>query len=434
MSNDKFIQNYENNVKKARKHFLKDKDSNKINRTNISFLISLIPILLSLLTLLLFSYNFIILIVALILLIASSTIIALLKKNFNLEENEYLFEIRKQGFFSVKAYENKLYKLVFSDKGYYKEIMQDLINEYKITKDKAYFIEDLRKNTYLVYNNEEKQEILIINDNLKDTPKVNRIALEHIRYYRDDAINNRVILKTDNDELYYTPKSKEVFDAIFPKKEINEIEEYNPKLYINDFERFMNRIKRKENDKKEKALSLKNKYLKVINTLVLLEIMFIILAYIYKDFSLPINIIYTVVLVALSIYLYLFYSIKNIYIKNDKEYIEYLNSDKDNQDRFKELKLALKIPDKVEKIYSDEGAEFLVWNNAGYFHLFLNLIYFNTIYIVVKITDIEYYKKEKDYCELKLKDNTFKFEENSIKVLAKLLPNKDYDWIKGIIK
>ena len=118
-------------------------------------------------------------------------------------------------------------------------------------------------------------------------------------------------------------------------------------------------------------------------------------------------------------------------MKNDKDYILYLNNNKDCQDKFAELKLALNIPNEVQKIYSDEGAEFLAWNNEGYFHLFLNLIYFDVIYLSVKIADVDYYKIEDNYCILKIKGKKYSFTKEAKDKFSRLLPNKEYNWVKG---
>ena len=157
-----------------------------------------------------------------------------------------------------------------------------------------------------------------------------------------------------------------------------------------------------------------------------------ILSTIYKEYHKVLNIIHIVLLVATNHYLLQYLQVKHIFIKDDNEYIKYLNNNKDCQDKFAELKLALNIPREIEKIYSDEGAEFLVWDNGGYFHLFLNLIYFDVIYISVKITDVDYYKEDNNLCELKIKGKNYYFTLDSIKVFSKLLPNKDYNWIKGL--
>ena len=323
--------------------------------------------------------------------IITSIILATIKKTNNIIESKYELEIRKLGYLTINKYESIIKEVIFGKDGYYASILQNLINKYKIEKVNAYEIRDYKDRTYLLCNNKDKDEIYIINNNLKDTPKINKLKYSNIRYYRNDTQNNRIILKTDLEELYYRVEAKAIFDKVIPEKDIENQKETNPSEYINDFERFMKEIKDKDLIKKETSLKLKKEVKNKLNTLIILEMIIIIVSYIYKDYLNIIFIIYLILLIFINKYLIDLLSIKNVYIKSDQEYIKTLNNNLDCQNKFKELKLALNIPEKVYKIYSDEGAEFLIWNNDGYFHLFLNLIYFNVIYLSVRIQDIDYY-------------------------------------------
>ena len=433
---EKFIELYEKEIKYSRKKYYKSviNEGLSSDKTSITYyLINYIPLILSILICLIGNFSIITLIISLLLLILLSTLISFIKKLFNLNENLYFIDIMKQGYFSVDKYEKDLEKYVTGPDGYYKEVLQKLINDYKITKEDTYTIEDTRGNEYILHNNNAKDEIYIINNNLKDLPKVNRLKYSNIRYYRMDDINNRLILKTDLDELYYKVDSEIAFDNIIKNKKIKDQADYKPEDYINDFERYVNKIKNKELRIQQDNDIKKNNYLKKTGLLVILEILLIILSYFYKDYKVIVGIVHFCIMFGINYYLIKYYLIKNIYIKSDNEYIAYLNNDKECLDRFKELKLALRIPKEIDKIYSDEGAEFLCWNNGGYFHLFLNLVYFNAIYISVKISDVEYYKLEDNVCIIKVKDKTYTFNKDSKKIFDKLLPNKDYNWIHGIL-
>ena len=433
---EKFIETYENKIKKIRKHYYKNKvieglEDKKYNQY-ISF-VNFVPLVLSILVILIGGVNNTSMIIALILLIVAIIILSIIKKVYKLYESSYELEIKKYGYFSIDKYEKDIKKYITGPNGYYKELLQKYIKDYKITKEDTYTIEDTRGNECILHNNKDKDEIYIINNNLKEIPKVIKLKYSNIRYYREDTTNNRLLLKTDLDELYYDLDSKVAFDKIIKSKYINNEPDYNPENYINDFERYINRIKNKDIRSNDTNIDLKRDSLRKTFLLVILAILFIVLVYFIDDYQLIFAILFIITLVGISMYLTRYLSIKNVYIKTDNEYLEYLNKDKDCQDKFKELKLALRIPKEVEKIYSDEGAEFLCWDNGGYFHLFLNVIYFNVIYISVKIKDIEYYKVEDKHCTIKLKDKEYSFDEEAKKTFDKLLPNKDYDWIHGII-
>ena len=284
----------------------------------------------------------------------------------------------------------------------------------------------------MLHDNKEKDEIYIINDNLKDLPRITKIKEGNIRYYRHDNRNNRIIFKTDLDEWYYIEDNEKIFDEIIPDKKIETKQEFKPNDYISDFERFMKVIKDKDYAKKDEHKKIKQQNKNNFFLILILIIILLVFSYLYKEFKMILNIIFIILLIAENKFFRTYLQVKNIGIRSDNEYVKYLNNNKDCQDKFTELKLALNIPKQVDKIYSDEGAEFLIWDNAGYFHLFLNLIYFNVIYISVKIEDIEYYKQEGKYCELKIKDQTYLFTSEAKKYFDKLLPNKDYNWIKGL--
>ena len=335
------------------------------------------------------------------------------------------------GFLSINQYEKNIKKFITGENGYYKEVLQNLISTNNFTKENIYNLKDLKGRTYIIRNNEQNNELYIINNNLKDLPTLTKLKYDNIRYYRLDKNNNRIILKTDMDEWYYEKENEIVFKNLIPNKSISSENVTKKEEYINDFKRYMSRIKNKdiiknnENDK----IKANNKSKAIL--LIILEIIIILLLNLYIDYKLWLSIFYVIILIGINHYLQKYLQIKNNTMKNDKDYILYLNNNKDCQDKFAELKLALNIPNEVQKIYSDEGAEFLAWNNEGYFHLFLNLIYFDVIYLSVKIADVDYYKIEDNYCILKIKGKKYSFTKEAKDKFSRLLPNKEYNWVKG---
>ena len=430
-----FIDTYEKKVKELRDNYYKNKIKNGLGDNILIksiIVINYLPLVLSIILCIVGKFSLKSKIVATIFLLISSYFLAIIKKKYNILESKYESTIRKMGFLSINQYEKNIAKYITGKNGYYAETLQKIITDNKITEDKMFEVKDLKDRTYLLYDNKEKDELFIINNNLKDIPRLVKIKYSNIRYYRHDKLNNRIILKTDLDEWYYKEDSKTIFAKIMPDKKIETINSFKPDEYINDFEKYMKEIKEEDIIKKEENIKIKNTIKSKLLPLLLLLIIFMILSTIYKEYHKVLNIIHIVLLVATNHHLLQYLQVKNIFIKDDNEYIKYLNNNKDCQDKFAELKLALNIPREIEKIYSDEGAEFLVWDNGGYFHLFLNLIYFDVIYISVKITDVDYYKEDNNLCELKIKGKNYYFTLDSIKVFSKLLPNKDYNWIKGL--
>ena len=431
---EKFINTYENIIKPLREDYYKNKVKQGLvdNVFNKSlFIINLAPIIMAIFLCTFGQFTLKSTIITLLFLLISNIFISTIKKQYNIYESNYELEIRKMGFLSINQYEKNIKKFITGENGYYKEVLQNLISTNNFTKENIYNLKDLKGRTYIIRNNEQNNELYIINNNLKDLPTLTKLKYDNIRYYRLDKNNNRVILKTDMDEWYYEKDNEIVFKNLIPNKSIASENVTKKEEYINDFKRYMSRIKNKdiiknnENDK----IKANNKSKAIL--LIILEIILILLLNLYIDYKSWLSIFYVIILIGINHYLQKYLQIKNNTMKNDKDYILYLNNNKDCQDKFAELKLALNIPNEVQKIYSDEGAEFLTWNNEGYFHLFLNLIYFDVIYLSVKIADVDYYKIEDNYCILKIKGKKYSFTKEAKDKFSRLLPNKEYNWVKG---
>ena len=431
---EKFINTYENIIKPLREDYYKNKVKQGLvdNVFNKSlFIINLAPIIIAIFLCTFGQFTLKSTIITLLFLLISNIFISTIKKQYNIYESNYELEIRKMGFLSINQYEKNIKKFITGENGYYKEVLQNLINTNNFTKENIYNLKDLKGRTYIIRNNEQNNELYIINNDLKDLPTLTKLKYDNIRYYRLDKNNNRIILKTDMDEWYYEKENEIVFKNLIPNKSIASENVTKKEEYINDFKRYMSRIKNKDiikNNENEK-IKANNKSKAIL--LIILEIILILLLNLYTDYKLWLSIFYIIILIGINHYLLKYLQIKNNTVKSDKDYILYLNNNKDCQDKFAELKLALNIPNEVQKIYSDEGAEFLTWNNEGYFHLFLNLIYFDVIYLSVKIADVDYYKIEDNYCILKIKGKKYSFTKEAEDKFSKLLPNKEYNWVKG---
>ena len=434
-SKESFIKTYEKEIKPLREEYYKSQIIKGLNKSILQKYIKIInniPLVLTIIICIIGKFSIKSKIVAIVFIIVISYLLSIIKQKNNIIETNYASEIRKLGFLSISQYEKNIEKYITGENGYYAEVLNNLINKNNFVKEDTYEVKDLKGNTYLIYDNKNNSELMMINNSLKELPKLTRIKDVNIRYYRKDPINNRIIFKTDLAEWYYNINSEPVFRTIIPEKKIEEVSEFNVAEYVSDFERFIQKYKEKDSIETEKNLKerkdLRNKLASII-TLLIISIVF---SFIYKEYKGVLDLIYILLILITNSYLIKISKIRGNIVKNENEYIKYINHNKDCQDRFAELKLALNIPKETEKIYSDEGAEFLVWNNARYFHLFLNLIYFKIIYISVKINDVDYYKIEGEYCELKIKGQKYIFKKEAKNTFDKLLPNKDYDWIKGL--
>lgn len=430
MNAKKFIKIYEREIKEYREEYYRNIILNN-NKTSNTYpvLTFLIPLVISALILVLSEFTILSYIISIITLISLNLLIYFLFTS-RIDKNEYLEAIRKYGYRSIEDYERKLKKYISGPEGYYNTLLLDLIEKYNINSSTK-VIRTTNNEEYFIWSNKNKDKIYLLNTQINHKPEAKIISVSNIRYFRVDPTNQNVIFKTHNELYTFKPETITVFNELIKNKRLENIKSFDPGTYINDYEIYMHKIKKNmEKDyttKKEKFdASIHNTiYLLIAITLI------IVITNIIEDISNITNIINCFLLILLN------YSINGILnnivkenIKSDIQTIRELNNNPEYIHIFKELKYVLGINNNYDKVYTKEGAEYITWIANGYFHVFLNLIYFNSVYMAVKASDVKYYKVDKDSCDIKLKDKTLEFTKESQVVFSKLLPNKDYNWIK----
>ena len=221
---------------------------------------------------------------------------------------------------------------------------------------------------------------------------------------------------------------------ILKEKKLENIKTHTPEVYIDDFEIYMHQFKSNEEKENSEKIDKITIYLNRIIVLVICLVIGITLSNFLVDYKTLFQIINIGLLIITSTQLFNALSIKLSKGKSEREYLKELNNNPEIIARFEELKYVLGINNKYDRVYTKEGAEYITWLANGYFHVFLNLIYFNVVYMVVKMSDVTYYKKEKNECIIKLKNRTLTFKPEAEQVFKKILPNKDYNWLKGFPK
>lgn len=434
---EKFIRNYETKIKIARDnyyHNIAKQNSSTSNFSEKENLINFLPILISLLIFIIGEINIITFGLNIITIYLINYFISIYKKIKKINDNNYIKELHRIGFFSIEDYEQKLKEYITGPNGFYNQELKKIMENNNLNKSNTYTIIDIYGNKHFISVDNKNDKLLLINSSLNSLPKLKAINFSFIRYYRLDKKNNKVILKTDTEELFFSKDSHLIFDKLIKEKKFESKTSFDPADYINDFEMFMNKIKRdtqieEENYKKAKAEAFHN-----ISLLTALIIIIIIFYLIYYNYRTIIFIFYIITLIYINKNCRDFLSYNNKIPKTEEDYINKLNINHECINSFNELKLALNIPNNTFKIYSPEGACYLTWTSNGYFHIFLNLIYFNVVYMVVKLQDVHYYEVKENECIVKLKDKTLYFSKDAEETFKKILPNKDHAWIKGIIK
>ena len=292
-------------------------------------------------------------------------------------------------------------------------------------------IQLLNGDLYFIWTSPNQDKIYMFNSRSNSKPEIIEIRTSGIRYFRCDYTNNFIVLKTDIKDFYLKMESLDILNELIKEKKFENITGYDPEIYINDFELSMHKVKNEINSNNEESTQNKSYALSLSIVLLIACIFIIFIKLTLNKYILLLNLIEIIIFLILNSNIRTIISVSKTNNKDDSVYIDKINKMPECKNNFEELKIALGIKNTYDKVYTDEGACYLTWIANGYFHVFLNIIYFNVVYISVKVSDVIYYKLEKNECLIKLKDKTLHFTKDAINVFSKILPNKDYEWLKG---
>lgn len=427
----RFIETFERNIKYIRKEHYKKIATNPINE-NLLFIentIKLIPYIFSILLIIIFDFKPLAYFIAIISSVIYTIICEIyMTKTEMKEKNKYLREIKKLKYNTISEYEKDVKTIITGENGYYTKFLSKIKEENNIN-DKTPIITDKNGENFYIWTTKKHSNILLLNTSTNTKPEIIKYKISNIRYYRKDTSTKNMILNTDMDILIFKEESQLIFEDLIPEKKFENLKTFNPSDYINDFELFMHKQKSLIND----TPYIEDDKLNNSSTFLVISILTTIILLIIKSWLSNITITITSILVIL-IFIYNFQNIiscKKYHQKNNEEILNILSRDNEVIERFNELKISLGIKDKYENIYNNEGIRYQVWNTNGYFHIFLNEIYFNVLYMVIKTKDVKYFKQEDDICIIKLKNKTIEFRKDAIQTLEKLLPNKNFESVKN---
>lgn len=429
--NNKFINIHEKEIKEYRDEYYKNIILNSEKLTTTHPLITfIIPLLISLLILIVQEFSITGYILGIILLTISNIIIYIFYTS-HINKNEYLEAIRRHGYHSIEDYEDKLRKYITGPEGYYNTLLLDLIEKYNLNSSTKRII-TTKNEEYYIWNNTKKDKIYLLKTHSVAKPETIILPIANIRYFRVDPITKEVILKTDNDIYRFKEQYVTTFTEMIKEKRLENIKKFEPGIHIDDFEIYMHKVKKS----KERNNSLKReKFEQSINYSIYIVIALAIitaLGFMISSLVNISNIINCILLIGLNYFVITALNNQTKEVKKTEyEIIQELNNDPDCIEKFQELKYILGIRDTYDRVYTLEGAEYLTWVANGYFHVFLNMIYYNTVFMSIKSSDVKYYKTDYNSCDVKLKDKTLEFRKEADIVFRKILPNKDYNWIKS---
>ena len=430
MNNKRFIKLYEKEIKYYREEYYKNIIfNNKITYSNpvITFLI---PLIIGALILIILNFTIISYILSIITLILSNIFIHLIYTS-QITKNEYLEAIKKYGYHSIEEYEKKIRDFITGPNGYYNQLVLDLIEKHNINSSTKK-IRTIKNEEYYIWTSKNKDRIYLLNTYCNQKPEIKNIPISSIRYFRVEPITNHVILKTDNDIYTFKEETVTLFNELIKNKRLENLKTFEPAVHINDYEIYMHKVKK--NLEKDYTKKRENYHQAIHNSVYYIVGIAVLVAIstFFPAISNIVNVINCLLIILLNLSITKALNNKvDDNIKTDTETIKELNHNPENIEVFNELKHVLGISNSYDKVYTKEGAEYITWVANGYFHVFLNLIYFNTVYMAVKTSDVRYFRVDQNSCDIKLKDKTLEFTKEAKFVFTKLLPNKDYDWIKS---
>ncbi len=430
--NKNFIDKYENEIKEYRENYYKNliKNSKTPSKTPvISFY--LIPIFLFIIILLITDFSIIGYIISFLSVFATNYLLKYLSKVLNLEQsNEYLETLKRNGYHSIEEYEAKVKKYITGPNGYYQEELTNIINKYKLDNNTRKVV-STEGEEYFYWVNSSRDKMMLLNCKTNKKPEVKTFSVSNIRYYRIDNVKKSIIINTSTEVLSFKQEYIDIFTEFLKEKKLENLKSFTPATYIDDFEIYVHGIRSNDDKKNNQKVNKMSVYVSTISVLSIILCIIVALSYIIKDYSTICNIASIIILIIISSSLRSVLSLKIVNTKTDDDYLKQLNNDPECIERFTELKYVLGIKPNSDRVYTLEGAEYQTWLTNGYFHVFLNLIYFNIVYMSVKLSDVAYYKVEGNECIVKLKDKTLSFTKDAEEVFRKILPNKDYYWLKG---
>lgn len=433
----RWIENYEKYIIPLREEYYKNiiRQENYGTYKNTLFLLNYLPFIISIIVLLIGKFSILNYILGWMIIILGNIIIRVLAKFLHLENtNKYLIEVQKQGFFSIEDYESKIKEYITGPNGYYKQLLEEIKEKYNINDQTTRKIFTTDAEECYIWTNTKQDKINLLSTKTNKRPNIETIKLANIRYFRVDNEKKCIILKTDLKIYYFKPNALEILNEIMKNKRLENIKTFTPEVYINDFELFMHNTKKKLSSNNIYEVERFTKNMNIMILISILSVLTVGLTYLIPAYKTIMRILTILFFFAINNATKEITSYKAKKEWTEEEYIKVINNDSECINQFNELKYALGISNQYDKVYTPERACYLTWMANGYFHVFLNMIYFNVVYMAIKASDVRFYKVESNTCEIKLKDKTLIFTNDAAPIFAKLLPNKDYEWLKGYQK
>ena len=357
VNHKKFIDTYENKIKKYRQEYYNNILLEKNNyRKELYVILWLLPVLVAIIILLIGNFGLISHFIALFALILICIIVKIISKIYSIDNaNNYLNEIRKLGYFSIEDYEEKVRKYITGPNGYYDSLKNEIMNKYNISPDTRK-IQLINGDLYYIWTSSKQDKIFLFNSRSNSRPEIIEIRISGVRYFRCDYTNKFIVLKTETKDFYLKMESEDVLNEIIKEKKFENIIGYDPETYINDFELYMHNIKNELDDSGvQNTHSISNSLTYSIISL-LVMIFIIVLKNVLKKYIIIFNLMEIVILLVLNHNINIIISTNKGTYKSDKDYIEKINNMSKCKNSFEELKIALGIKNSYDKVYTDEGA------------------------------------------------------------------------------
>ena len=345
-------------------------------------------------------------------------------KNYQIM-NDYLSLLKRNGFNSIEEYENIFKNSIFGEGKYADSLLKHYIDEYKIDNDTV-VVTDMDKKKYYMWC--DQNYLYLLNTLPDDVSLLKKIRLNDVYYFRKTKIST--IIKCSMDVISLDIFAFDKINALLPEKKFENLTAFEPDKYISDYELYMHRFG--EIFTNEGYLNTSNLVFKLF-----LLVALSVVVYLINLFFGIINIFVCKLVIIGLVCIINYIGVKTTdfcsrgRITND-EIIDKAKKDVKVNEMFRELKVSLGVYDDYDKVYTNDNACYVCWVKNGYFHVFLDEIYFNSVYMVINLNDVEYYYLKDNEVLLKTKLKTLSFRKDAKPLFDKILPNKDYEWLKGL--
>lgn len=345
------------------------------------------------------------------------------RKDNQLFLDEYKKKLHSLGYLTIDEYEDDLEEFLTGPEGLFHEELVKLIHEYDIDTEHIDFAYSQSGNKNYIWSNNDF--LYMLDTDLYSRPQVVKIPISNILYYRVDYTNHLLVIKTYNEEFYFEESSIVIFSKYLKGKEYSINNLIDPDTALSDYRAFMYGIKNVLESGDDVKFYKANKSDKKLYNISLCLILFSILRFIPINYSIYTNFCELGIIVFLISFcscLFDIYCVNFLLKRSTDDILEDMANNVKCINKFNELKMSLGIDESsCDTIYNVSDQPFLIWKKGKYIHIFFNVVYYDSLYLSFKNSDVDRYYIDEEGCKLFIRDTGIVFKLECKEILDKYL-------------